>query len=44
VITDGVSGMTEKKIGLVGRIRQEMDRQNPIYYMEPHCIIPQQPL
>jgi hypothetical protein len=28
--------MTGKKTGLVGRIRQEMDRENPKFYRDLH--------
>jgi hypothetical protein len=34
--------MTGKKTGLMGRIRQEVDKYNPEFYMELLCIIDQQ--
>jgi hypothetical protein len=36
--------MTGKKMGLMGTIRLEMDKQNPEFYMVLHCIIHQQSL
>jgi hypothetical protein len=34
--------MTGKKAGLMGRIRREIKKQRPEFYMELHCIIHQQ--
>jgi hypothetical protein len=39
VTTDGAPSMIGKKTGLMGRIRREMDKQNPEFYMKLHCII-----
>jgi hypothetical protein len=39
VITDRTPSMTGKKTGSVGRIRQEMDTQNPEFHIELHCVI-----
>jgi hypothetical protein len=36
---DGTPSMIGKKIGLMGRIRQEMNKQSPQFYMKLHCII-----
>jgi hypothetical protein len=33
VITDGAPSMVGKKTGLMGRIRREMGKQNPKFYM-----------
>jgi hypothetical protein len=44
VTTDGAPNMIGKKTGLMGRIRQEMDKQNPEFYIEFHCVIHQQSL
>jgi hypothetical protein len=39
VTTHRAPGMIGKKTSLMGRIRQDMDKQNPKFYMELHCII-----
>jgi hypothetical protein len=44
VTTDRAPSMTGRKRGLMSRIRREMDKQNPEYYMELHCIIHQHSL
>jgi hypothetical protein len=44
VTTDGAPSMIGKKIGLMGRIRQELDKRNTKFYMELHSIIYQQSL
>jgi hypothetical protein len=36
--------MIVKKTSLKDRIRNEMDKQNPQFYMKLHCIIHQQSL
>jgi hypothetical protein len=41
VATDGFSSMLGKKTGLIGRIRPEMDKQNPEFYVKLYCIIHQ---
>jgi hypothetical protein len=42
--TDGAPSKIGKKTDLVGRIREEMDNQNPELKMELHCIIHQRSL
>jgi hypothetical protein len=37
--TDRALSITGKKTGLMGRIRQEMYKQTPNFYMELHCTI-----
>jgi len=44
VKTDGASSMTGNETGLMGRIRREMGKQNPEFYMQLHCIVHQQSL
>jgi hypothetical protein len=44
VTTDRAPSMIEKKTYLMGRIRREMDKQNPEFDMELHCIIHQESL
>jgi hypothetical protein len=40
--TDRAPSMIGNKTGLMSRIRQEVDKQNPEFYMELQCIIHQQ--
>jgi hypothetical protein len=42
--TDGAPSMIGKKRCLMGKIRREMDKQNPKFYIKIHCIIHQQSL
>jgi hypothetical protein len=44
VTRDGAPSMIGNKTGLMGRIRREMDKQNPEFYMDLRCIIYQQSL
>jgi hypothetical protein len=41
VTTGGAPSITGKKTGLMNRIKREMDKQNPEFYMKLHCIIHQ---
>jgi hypothetical protein len=41
VTTDGAPCLIVKKTGLMGRIMREMDKENPRFYMELHCIVHQ---
>lgn len=42
VETDGAPGVVEKKVGLMGRIGREMDKQISEFYMELHWVVRQQ--
>jgi hypothetical protein len=39
--TDGAPSLTGRKTGLVSKTGREMNKQNPEFYMELHCIIHQ---
>jgi hypothetical protein len=43
-VTDRDPSVIGKKTGLMDRIKQETDKQNPEFYMELNCVIHQQSL